>query len=160
MDWDDARRLAAALLREHGLADSGWKFETSRGLNTLGHCCWSSRTIRLSLHFIRMNEATLVRETLLHEIAHALAGPGTGHGPAWKRQARRLGIPATATTTRARMPRGRWELVCGLCGQVLTARPRHRRSSLARRYHVECGEASVGRLSWRSAAGAPVPDDA
>ena len=32
-----------------------------------------------------------VTDTILHEIAHALAGPGAGHGPAWKATASRLG---------------------------------------------------------------------
>jgi len=30
-------------------------------------------------------------DTILHEIAHALAGPAAKHGPAWKAIARRLG---------------------------------------------------------------------
>ena len=32
-----------------------------------------------------------VDQVLLHEIAHALAGPGAGHGPRWKRVARDIG---------------------------------------------------------------------
>lgn len=32
-----------------------------------------------------------VTDTILHEIAHALAGPAARHGPAWKSIARRLG---------------------------------------------------------------------
>lgn len=152
MDSTQARRLAEALLDTHGLAAAGWRFEFSHGLNTLGHCCWRSRTVRLSRHFVRLNDASMVRETVLHEIAHALAGPGTGHGPIWKRHARRLGITPRATTDQARMPSGRWDMVCGRCGEVLTARPRHRRTSLKRRYHVACGEASMGRLFWRDAA--------
>lgn len=144
-----ARTLADQLLREHGLLDLGWSFAWSNGLNQLGHCCWRSRTIRLSRHFVALNGPELVRATVLHEIAHALAGPGTGHGPAWQRIARSLGVPPRASTAEAVMPRGRWDMVCGLCGQVLTREPRHRRSSLRRRYHVRCGPDSAGRLFWR-----------
>lgn len=149
MQPSQARDLARSLLREHGLVEQGWSFAWSNGVNQLGHCCWRSRTIRLSRHFVALNEAEIVRTTVLHEIAHALAGPGTGHGPEWQRIARRLGVPARASTSEAAMPRGRWDMVCGLCGQVLTREPRHRRSSLTRRYHVHCGPDSTGRLFWR-----------
>lgn len=149
MEAPKAGELARALLDEHGLAAVGWRFAWSNGLNTLGHCCWRSRTISLSRHFVRLNDHDMVRLTVLHEIAHALAGPGTGHGPTWRRHARRLGVPPRATTRHAVMPEGRWEMVCGLCGDVLTAQPRHRRSSLRRRYHTTCGPASANRLFWR-----------
>jgi len=32
-----------------------------------------------------------IHQVLLHEVAHALAGPDAGHGPAWKRISRDLG---------------------------------------------------------------------
>ncbi len=32
-----------------------------------------------------------IRHTLLHEVAHVLAGIEAGHGPAWRRQCRKLG---------------------------------------------------------------------
>ncbi len=33
-------------------------------------------------------------DLILHEIAHANAGPGAGHGPIWKAEARRIGCTA------------------------------------------------------------------
>ncbi len=37
-----------------------------------------------------------VRDTVLHEIAHAIAGPEAGHGPLWKATARRIGATPRA----------------------------------------------------------------
>lgn len=36
-------------------------------------------------------EPAAVRDTILHEIAHALAGHAAGHGPVWKGVCRRIG---------------------------------------------------------------------
>ena len=44
----------------------------------------------------RYDDATN-RQTLLHEVAHALAGARAGHGAAWKRTARSLGYTGGTT---------------------------------------------------------------
>ena len=52
-------------------------------------------------------ESRDVTNTILHEIAHALAGAKPGHGPAWKTVARRIG--ATPRAARAQ----RWRRAGG-----------------------------------------------
>ena len=37
-----------------------------------------------------------IRDTVLHEIAHAIAGREAGHGPLWKVTARRIGATPRA----------------------------------------------------------------
>jgi predicted SprT family Zn-dependent metalloprotease len=45
----------------------------------MGLCLYEPKAIELSLHFIERNAEDVIRDTLLHEIAHALVGPGHGH---------------------------------------------------------------------------------
>ena len=90
-----ARRLVAVaeqareLMDRHGLADWGLRFTCAR--TKLGECRPGRKLISLSRMHAVNGPAALVTDTILHEIAHALAGPGAGHGPAWKVIARRLG---------------------------------------------------------------------
>src|SRR5436305_12159247 len=85
-----ARELARALMDAHGLAD--WEFRFNRRKRGAGLCLHHRGTIELSLYFVRLNGPDKVRETLLHEIAHALVGPGHGHGPVWPAKAAGLGV--------------------------------------------------------------------
>lgn len=72
-----------------GLKQQGWKFELSRKKNTLGMCHYSTRTIEVSQYWLEDWEQ--VNDTLLHEIAHALAGSGQGHNSVWRQYARLVG---------------------------------------------------------------------
>jgi predicted SprT family Zn-dependent metalloprotease len=60
-----------------------------------GRCCWRENKTRI---LIEINKATLgevsgheVYLTLLHELAHALAGPGVHHTAPWRRHCYRVG---------------------------------------------------------------------
>lgn len=82
--------LARAMMNVNGL--SQWRFEFDRSTKRFGVCKYASRTIGLSEKLTRANDIERCKETILHEIAHALAGSQAGHGPVWVRQARALGI--------------------------------------------------------------------
>lgn len=86
--------LADSLLARHL---PGWTFAFNRQRRTLGLCRYRERRIELSRPHAEAGSMAQARETLLHEIAHALAGPGTGHGPAWQRQMRLLNLEPTVT---------------------------------------------------------------
>jgi predicted SprT family Zn-dependent metalloprotease len=140
--------LADALLAEHSLQD--WTFRVDYARNRLGSCHYAKREITVSRHFASHNDTDAIRETLLHEIAHALAGAGEGHGPKWQREARRLGIRARATNSSAVMPPPKWSLQCTHCQQVVARR--HRRVlDLSRTRCAQCGIAK-GELRWVSAS--------
>lgn len=123
MDPDAARLLAHDLLRAHRL--DGWRFRFDHAKRRLGCCHYGRRTISLSLPLVRLNDEAVVRDTLLHEIAHALT-PGAGHGPAWRRQAAALGaVPRRcADADEVALPPAPFALVCDGCGARL---PRYRR---------------------------------
>ncbi len=81
------------------------------------------------------NDMAEIQATLLHEIAHALVGPGKAHGREWQAAARQIGAPVQATNPDANMSEPRWVLVCVSCEAVVAKR--HRRSlDLSR---VACG---------------------
>ena len=89
VDLGDAEQLARYQMALHGL--SGWDFRFDRATRRFGCCNFSRRTISLSRSIVLLNPADRVRATVLHEIAHALAGPGAGHGKAWREIALRIG---------------------------------------------------------------------
>ena len=77
------------LMDRNGLAD--WSFRFNGAQKKLGVCRYGEKLILLSRTHAVDGAPNQVTDTILHEIAHALAGPGTGHGSAWKAVARRLG---------------------------------------------------------------------
>ncbi len=147
-DRREVGRWAEQLIRSHGLTD--WEFVFNRRKRSLGMCSYDRKTIELSTHFVDRNEMVSIRDTLLHEIAHALVGPGHGHDAVWKRKCVEIGaIPQRCCRT-ARMPPGRWQANCATCGTVFH---RHRKPKRLSGWHcIRCG-LERGQLTWRQAAG-------
>jgi len=115
MDAHFAQYLAHDLLRVHNLPD--WTFRFNRRRRSLGLCFYDDHRIELSLPFVTRNDEAAVRDTILHEIAHALAGRRAGHGPAWKAICLRLGAKPQRCDEEAVMPAGRWRAICPGCGK-------------------------------------------
>ncbi len=148
MEPAEAQHLAETLLTEHGLKDWSFRFDHSR--QRLGCCHYQTHEITLSKHLVRMNHAAEVRQTLLHEIAHALVGPGHGHDGIWQTQAMQLGIDPTTTNSSAKMPPPPWALRCRACQQTVALR--HRRSLDLERVRCRVCGVDKGRLQWVRAA--------
>lgn len=112
-------------MNEHGLGH--WCFQFDRASRRFGVCKYGTRTIGLSEALVRANTVERCTETILHEIAHALAGSAAGHGPAWVRQARALGIKgercfSAENTTLV----GKYFGYCERCGdEPMSARTQH-----------------------------------
>lgn len=100
-----------ALLHEHGLYD--WKVRFSTATTRFGSCSYRTRTIRLSEVFAAQRSWKETYDTILHEVAHAIAGPYAKHGPEWKRVARELGLsnPTAATRSEVKIEQA-WKGVC------------------------------------------------
>ena len=86
--------MARTLMDEHGL--DAWTFAFLEAERRLGDCNFEDRVIRIGrTHALDASEAE-IRDTILHEIAHALAGPEARHGALWKATARRIGATPRA----------------------------------------------------------------
>ena len=78
---------------------AGWTVSLNeRAKRRLGCCKYSTKTIELSSYLADINLCEEeVMDTILHEIAHAVAGSRAKHGYEWKVVAYRLGCKGTRT---------------------------------------------------------------
>lgn len=89
-DKTSCLRYARRLMRLHGLR--GWKVKTVNDYNELGCCWYAPKTIHLSWPFWKVNSMRVNRDTVLHEIAHALLPPRKrDHDREWKQVAKKIG---------------------------------------------------------------------
>jgi predicted SprT family Zn-dependent metalloprotease len=112
--------MARDLMNQHGLTD--WHFSWDGARARFGCCNYTQKRITLSVHLVDLNTEERCRLTVLHEIAHALAGHKAGHGYEWRRICRAIGGNAqrcfTAANTEA--PKGSLKATCARCGHEHT----------------------------------------
>jgi len=89
MDIISAKRMARRLMNKHGL--QAWTLKFTHAKRRFGSCTKRSRLITISQPLTELNSIEQVRDTILHEIAHALAPHGASHGIEWKRICVRIG---------------------------------------------------------------------
>lgn len=90
MNLADLPRVFAEEAKRCGLP-AGWRLKIDKATNRFGLCCYSGRFISISRALALANSEERVRKTVVHEIAHALVGPGYGHGEVWRAKDRELG---------------------------------------------------------------------
>ena len=121
MTLESIEKLAKELLTLHNLPN--WKFAFNDRKRTVGLCSYQKSTIFVSKGFAIGMEDAQIKNTLLHEIAHALVGPGHGHNHVWKAMAVKIGASPVArlskeAKTPSPMERGaKW--VCVFEGQIV-----------------------------------------
>ena len=64
---------------------AGWHWKWSISRSRFGSCHYQDKLIRISSRALLDPDYSNVIETMLHEIAHVLAGKDAKHGPAWKK---------------------------------------------------------------------------
>lgn len=84
-----ASRMAQDLMETHRLRR--WTFRFDHSIRRAGCCSYSRKVISISSHLARNTGAEEIRDTLLHEIAHALVGPKHHHDAVWKAKALEIG---------------------------------------------------------------------
>lgn len=89
------RRMAEELIDAH--LDSSWTFAFDNARKRAGACDETRKRITLSRYLSARYDDETNRQTLLHEVAHALAGVRAGHGAAWKLIARDIGYTGGVT---------------------------------------------------------------
>jgi predicted SprT family Zn-dependent metalloprotease len=146
----DAQELAREMMRRYGLFEAGWRFGFDHARRRFGCCNYTRRRITLSRPLTLLNGEPEVRDTLLHEIAHALC-PDDGHGARWRAKCREIGAKPRrcytddTVTSPPRRP-ARYEWGCGTCDWWVERRRRTRRSFV-------CTKCS-GKLLYRARAAA------
>jgi predicted SprT family Zn-dependent metalloprotease len=83
------RTWANALIALH--LDDSWSFGFDNAKTRAGLCNYTRKRITVSRYLAEKFEDDAIHQTLLHEVAHAMAGPRAGHGPKWKAVANELG---------------------------------------------------------------------
>ena len=128
MDTFVAASTAKFLMHAHGL--DFYKFKWHRGTSRFGFCSYRDSTISLSEELVAVSSEETVRNTILHEIAHALVGPGHSHDSVWRRQFIALGGNGERTcgesesVRKLREEKAKWSAKCPDCGNVFFAQKR------------------------------------
>lgn len=89
------RAWADALIALH--LDASWTFGFDNAKRRAGLCDYTRHRISVSRYLAARYDDDTNHQTLLHEVAHALAGPAARHGAGWRRIARDLGYAGGVT---------------------------------------------------------------
>lgn len=106
----------AQLLIDNGLKD--WKINFQGSRKALATCYAWQKTIKFSRHFVLVATEEQFEGVTLHEVAHAIVGPGHKHDQVFKRKC--IEISPTADYAKARVNTGidivKYALDCPECG--------------------------------------------
>jgi predicted SprT family Zn-dependent metalloprotease len=95
-DLERVRRWAEALIVLH-LDAAEWSFAFDNAKKRAGLCNYTAKRISVSRYLAVRYDDDEIHQILLHEVAHALAGPRAAHGPKWAATAARLGYVGRRT---------------------------------------------------------------
>lgn len=148
MDLHIAETLAKQLMCQHGLGY--WIFEFDRSKKRFGACDYRRKVVSLSRALVEVNIEKEVRDTILHEIAHALT-PGDHHGYRWQLKAREIGArPERCYTDETTvLPKPKYIGICTMCPKTFPAFKFGKRMARGKQFHSPCGPES--EIVWRKA---------
>lgn len=155
MNLQEIEREARRLMTAHGVGSLAFEFD--RGKRRIGATHFRGAgvgsiqfklptKITLSKHFAVLLSEQEIREVILHEIAHALAGYDANHGPKWKAHARALGIEAKACKATTVRPEYSVKGECSTCGKVVHSA--HRLPLRVYFHHLCGGPIDGGLIHW------------
>tara|TARA_R100001594_G_scaffold147001_2_gene199297 strand:- start:881 stop:1321 length:441 start_codon:yes stop_codon:yes gene_type:complete len=138
MILEEAHELALLHMEEWDLIDDfDFGFENCK--STLGRCHYYKKKITLSKWYAELNEEREIEDTILHEIAHALAWTHDkfkGHGKIWKDWAIKVGAtPKACSKANLAQPKNHYKYQQTCCGATYK---RHRLRKNARYYCPKC----------------------
>ena len=79
--------------------EGSWRFGFDNAKRRAGQCNYTDRLITVSKYLAAKFDDDEIYQVLLHEVAHAMAGPNAGHGARWQRIARDIGYVGGRTHT-------------------------------------------------------------
>lgn len=116
--------LATGLLKQFQLND--WTFCFDHGTRRAGCCNYRDRKISISFNLALNASDEEIRDTLLHEIAHALVGKKYNHNSVWRAKAKEIGCSGERTHRLTFSP-PRYHVTCENGCWTRTAERRNRR---------------------------------
>ncbi len=139
MELDLAEKMTVDLIKEW--LGNKWSFKFDKAINRFG-CCWFyKKKITLSKHLVLLNTPDRVKQTILHEIAHAMTLElcnDWGHGENWKKMCHILGIePKRCYSYKDTHTFDKYKGICIHCGQTYY---RNKRQGVCRYCH--------GKIKW------------
>lgn len=128
MTRNEINLLANQLIYKHSEL-SMWRFGFSNKKASYGTCYYKKRIIALSSYFVDSMTDEAIKDTLIHEIAHALT-PGRHHDWVWRRKCIELGGNGQVRGSAKEFLKdnvtleSKYSLVCPCCGKIT---PIHRK---------------------------------
>lgn len=104
MDRNQASKLCRAELDKYNLSDWHVRLTSDPNQPFLGLCVYRDKSIILNAAHIDIHPTAEVINTILHEIAHAIVGPGHAHNSTWETKAREIGCDNTLPCSHLNIP--------------------------------------------------------
>ena len=118
MNLFEAQRMTLDLMKVHNLWN--WTFDWHNKKIVFGTCNHTKQIIYLSKALVLHMEVNAVKNTILHEIAHALVGSGNGHNYIWERKAIEIGCDGNRTNNYESVNKNvvaKYIGICNCCGK-------------------------------------------
>jgi hypothetical protein len=104
MDRNIAAKMLRAELDKHELKNWGVRISNDPNQSYLGICVHKDKVIILNAFHIDIHPDAEVTNTILHELAHAIVGPGHGHDDTWVNMAHEVGCDNTLPCSHLSLP--------------------------------------------------------
>lgn len=136
MELNVAKNMAITYMEQYGLLEKGWYFEFDNAKRRFGCCFYDHKKITLSSHLVKLNDVKDVKDTILHEIAHALC-PGENHNEVWRKKAIEIGCDGKRCydSNEVKTLDGNYRSTCNNCNRTFK---RFRKPT----YKQSCGKCS------------------
>lgn len=162
MNPNQALTLLHEKLTEHGLTQKGWRGDLDTAEKRFGLCSPSRKTITLSRSLVALNSQEEVLDTILHEIAHALAaietGDNCGHDHRWRAICRRIGAkPERCYDSRdVTTPNASWILAHRHTGEIFARLQKKPAEDIAELFIRGRRKETLGQLELRPLPPEPI----
>lgn len=87
----DAQEMTDVELRRYGLWQIGWRTAFTKSTEYIAACYFDSKRIAISIPALNARSEPELKQTILHEVAHALVGYGHGHDEVWIKKCEEIG---------------------------------------------------------------------
>jgi len=119
MNISDFFTNALDLMNQHGVFEKDYHLELDRSKSRLGLCNHTKKKITISKNFVEQQDWDVIKNTVLHEIAHALVGPNHGHNHVWRQQAMAIGCNGMRCSNVKLDVPAKYEAFCAGCDKVV-----------------------------------------